>query len=157
MLDTYRIFRGADSTTEWAQVTADPDATEGQAIVATLDTMSSVWGVLGQIGGSSMMDDMACMADIVVTGSDVDGLEVLVWRTGSGNRISSPRSSNILWKGTTDATGQVSLTVNNSGSHQLLRRNRPQGRRDRRQLARGYSSARPTVPVSSWPSVEPPR
>ena len=115
ILDTYRIFRGEGSAREWGSVAAAPGATEGQAIVATLDTMSSVWGVLGQIGGSSMMDDMACMADIVVTGSDVDGLEVLVWRTGSGNRISSPRSSNILWKGTTDATGQVSLSVNNSG------------------------------------------
>ena len=115
ILDTYRIFRGEGSAREWGSVAAAPGATEGRAVVATLDTMSSVWGVLGQIGGSSMMDDMACMADIVVTGSDVDGLEVLVWRTGSGNRVSSPRSSNILWKGTTDATGQVSLSVNNSG------------------------------------------
>ena len=115
ILDTYRIFRGEGSAREWGSVAAAPGATEGRAVVATLDTMSSVWGVRGQIGGSSMMDDMACMADIVVTGSDVDGLEVLVWRTGSGNRVSSPRSSNILWKGTTDATGQVSLSVNNSG------------------------------------------
>ena len=115
ILDTYRIFRGEGSAREWGSVAAAPGATEGRAVVATLDTMSTVWGVRGQIGGSSMMDDMACMADIVVTGSDVDGLEVLVWRTGSGNRVSSPRSSNILWKGTTDATGQVSLSVNNSG------------------------------------------
>ena len=62
------------------------------------------------------MDDesMSC-AEIVVVGQDVAGLDVLVWRTGSGNRLSSPRSSNILYKGTTDATGRVNLTVDNRG------------------------------------------
>ena len=114
MINSYRIFRGADSTTEWAQVPADPDATEGRAVVATLDTVSSVWGVLAQRGGDSMDEAMSC-AEIVVVGQDVAGLDVLVWRTGSGNRISSPRSSNILYRGTTDATGRVNLTVDNRG------------------------------------------
>ena len=110
ILNGYRIFREqADELpgTEWAWVAADPDAAEGRAVVATLDTISTGWGIAAQRGGPQAT---AC-AEIAVLGEEVDGLSVEVLRGSGLGRVSS--SPYILWKGATDATGRVTLAVSN--------------------------------------------
>ena len=110
ILNGYRIFREqADESpgTEWAWVAADPDAAEGRAVVATLDTISTGWGIAAQRGGPQAT---GC-AEIAVLGEEVDGLSVEVLRGSGLGRVSS--SAPILWKGATDATGRVTLAVSN--------------------------------------------
>ena len=51
ILDGYRIFRApADGDpVEWGRVSADPEAEEGRAVVATLDTVTTAWGIAAEL------------------------------------------------------------------------------------------------------------
>ena len=51
ILDGYRIFRTPlnGEPMEWGRVAADPEAEEGRAVVATLDTVTTAWGIAAEL------------------------------------------------------------------------------------------------------------
>ena len=51
ILDGYRIFRTPinGEPEEWGRVAADPEAEEGRAVVATLDTVTTAWGIAAEL------------------------------------------------------------------------------------------------------------
>ena len=51
ILDGYRIFRAPVNgvSEEWGRVAADPEAEEGRAVVATLDTVTTAWGIASEL------------------------------------------------------------------------------------------------------------
>ena len=51
MLDGYRIYRApaGGEPVDWGRVAADPEATEGRVVVATLDTVTTAWGIAAEL------------------------------------------------------------------------------------------------------------
>ena len=117
LIDGYRLFRESadgESTEEWAWVEAEPGAVEGRAVVATLDTVATRWGVAAERGGpaaqrdNQQADETLCV-EITLRGEAVAGLTVEVWRGSSPNT-----EPTIFWQGITNAAGQVSLSLSRS-------------------------------------------
>ena len=85
ILDGYRIYRApaVGEPVDWGRVAADPEATEGRVVVATLDTATTAWGIAAELELEAE------------PGSDGGSTPV----TTQPEPASSSRSSGIVWSG----------------------------------------------------------